>query len=82
MTTDRSCFLIQSDMNTWINICVVVEPYEDFQKVKDVALTAYYNWFEDEETDETITDYIKRHLNEKNLSYLIFTGPFNEDSID
>lgn len=81
MIEDRSCILLTSEMNNWIKICIVVEPYEDFLKVKDIASKAYDEWW-DNDSDETLTDYIRIKLDEENLSYCIFTGLFNEDEED
>lgn len=78
MIEDRSCILLTSEMNEWIRICIVVEPFEDFMKVKDIASKAYTEWF-NVDTDETIADYIKRKLDEQELSYEMFLGDFNED---
>ena len=81
MIEDRSCILLTSEMNNWIKICIVVEPYEDFTKVKDIASKAYDKWF-NIDTDEPISDYIRRKLDENELSYEMFLGNFDEDEED
>lgn len=71
MSEVRSAILLQSELNPWINICVVPDSYEDFNKVQYFAEKAYDDWFDDE-TDEPIGDYIKRKLDEAECGYEIY----------
>lgn len=81
MIIETSAIIIQSEMNPWINICITVNPYEDFLKIKEIAGSAYDEWF-NSDTDECISDYIKRKLDEAECSYEMFLGNFNEDEED
>lgn len=81
MIIETSAIIIQSEMNPWINICITVDPYEDFLKVKEIANKAYDEWF-NLDTDECISDYIKYKLDEADCSYEMFLGNFNEDEED
>lgn len=78
MITETSAILIQSELNPWINICITVDPYEDFLKVKEIASKAYDKYW-NSDTTECISDYIKRKLDEADCSYEMFLGDFNED---
>lgn len=78
MIEERSAIVIHSELNEWINICIVVEPYEDFMNVKEIASKAYDKWW-DSDTTECIGDYIKRKLDEAGCGYEMFLGDFNED---
>lgn len=78
MIEERSAIIIQSELNEWINICITVDPYEDFLKVKEIASKAYKKWFTSD-TTECISDYIKRKLDEAGCSFEMFFGNFNED---
>jgi hypothetical protein len=78
MIEQRSAIVIHSELNEWINVCIVVEPYEDFMKVKEIASEAYSEWW-DSDTSECIGDYIKRKLDETGCCYEMFLGDFNED---
>ena len=78
MIFETSAIVLYSDMNPWINICITVDPYEDFEKVKEIAGQAYDDWFE-MDTDECIGEYIERMLDEAECSYDIYYGNFNED---
>ena len=77
MIAETSAIILQSELNEWINICITVDPYEDFAKVKEVASKAYDNWF-NSDTTECISDYIKRKLDEAGCSYEMFFGEEEE----
>lgn len=81
MITETSAIVIQSEMNEWINICITVDPYEDFEKVKMVASEAYDEWFEGD-TDECIGEYIERKLEEAGCGFEIYYGDFDADEED
>lgn len=78
MSEVTSAILFRSEMNEWINICITVNPYEDFTKVQEIAEKAYEEWFETDSC-ECIGDYIKRKLDESECSYEMYLGNFNED---
>lgn len=80
MVAIRSAIILQSELNTWINICIVPHPYENFSAVKYVAEKAFEDWF-DEDTDEPIGDYIKRKLDEAECEYEIYYGTEEEEDI-
>lgn len=73
-----SAIILRSELNEWINICITVDPYEDFLKVKEIASRAYDKYW-NSDTTECISDYIKRKLDEADCSYEMFLGDFNED---
>lgn len=78
MLEKKDCILIQSEINEWINICIVVQKEENFEKIFHASAKAYDEWF-NIDSDEPIADYIKRKLNEEKFNFEIFTGPFDED---
>ena len=82
MVEIRSAIILQSELNSWINICITVGAYENLEEIQDVATKAFDDWFEDEETDETIGEYLKRKLSEKGHEPEIFFGKFNSDEDD
>lgn len=71
MAEIRKAILLRSELNPWIDICVVPDPYTDFDKIRCVAEKAYDDWFDDD-TDEPIGDYIKRKLDEAACLYEIY----------
>jgi len=78
MIIETRAILLQSEFNPWINICITVHESENFLKVKNIASFAYDEWF-NLDTDECISDYIKRKLDEAECNYEMFLGDFNED---
>lgn len=78
MISVTSAIVIQGELNEWIKICITVDPFEDLLKVQEIAEKAYTEWFEID-TDECISDYIKRKLDEFDCSYEMYLGNFNED---
>ena len=80
MVEIRSAIVLSSDLNCWMSICITVGPYEDFEAIKEIATKAYDDWFEDEESDETIGEYLKRKLAEKGHEPEIFFGNFESDT--
>lgn len=81
MLEKKDCIWIKSEMNNWINICILVHKKEDVEKIHQASEKAYDEWF-NIDTDEPITDYIQRKLNEENFEFEILTGPFNDDEED
>lgn len=78
MSEVKSAIILRSELNTWIDICIVPNNYEDFNKVRYFAEKAYDDWF-DEDTDEPIGDYIKRKLNEYECSFEIYYASEEEE---
>ena len=78
MIIETRAILLQSEFNPWINICITVYESENFLKVKNIASFAYDEWF-NLDTDECISDYIKRKLDEAECNYEMFLENFNED---
>ena len=73
----RSAILLRSELNPWIDICVIPGQNEDFSKVQYFAEKAYDDWFDDE-TDEPIGDYIRRKLDETECVYEIYNASMEE----
>lgn len=44
MIQKRNCILVCSDMNTWIDFCILVSD-KDFNKAMGVAAKAYDDWW-------------------------------------
>ena len=68
MSEVRSAIILRSELNPWIDFCIIPSPYEDFGKVQAIAEEAYYDWF-DKDTDEPIGNYIQRKLDEGLCNY-------------
>lgn len=71
MSIATSAIILRSELNPWIDICIVPDPYEDLNKVQCLAEKAYNDWFDDD-IDEPIGDYIKRKLDKAECNYEIY----------
>lgn len=69
---------VQSEMNPWINFCIAINNPKDLNQVYDFCQNLYNNWF-NIDTSETLTDYIKRNLKEKNFDCVIYIESTDED---
>ena len=78
MSEIRNAIILRSELNPWINICIIPCTYEDFGKVQYFAEKAYDDWF-DEDTAETIVDYIKRKLNDYECGFEIYYASEDEE---
>lgn len=74
LIVERRCINVWSDMNTWIDFCILVsEP--DFEMAKAIIEKAYSDWWDDD-TCETLADYVGICLKECGIEYEIY---FKED---
>ena len=80
MVQKRNCILVYSDMNTWIDFCILVSD-EDFNKAMEVTTKAYDDWWDSEETDFDIpiAEYICMKLTENNIESEIYFKNEEED---
>lgn len=76
MVTERRCINVWSDMNTWIDFCILVSD-ADFNKAKEVIDKAYDDWWELPDVQfEPIADYVCRCLTDNGIEHEIY---FKED---
>lgn len=71
MVQTKTCINVYSELNEWIDFCIVIDAHEDFVKAEEIVNKAYSDWF-DNETCEPITDYITRHLMENEIDFEIY----------
>ena len=65
MVNIRPCVNVYSEMNPWIDFCVVLENEKDISDAKEIIEQVYGEWFSDKnQTDEPIAEYISRRLRE------------------
>ena len=73
MIQTKTCINVYSDMNTWIDFCIVIGVYEDFAKAEEIVQKAYNDWWElPDEQFEPIADYISRCLMENEIEFEIY----------
>lgn len=77
MIKTSTCINVYSEMNTWIDFCIVIGAYEDLSKAEEVVQQAYDDWFELSDAQfEPIADYITARLTDEEIEYEIY---FKED---
>ena len=81
MVKIRTCINVYSEMNPWIDFCIVLENENDIFDAMEIIEQSYDSWFSlGNQTDEPIMDYISRKLTEVCIEHEIyFTGKEEED---
>ena len=73
MIKATSCINVYSDMNTWIDFCVVIGEYEDFGKAEDIVRKAYDDWWDLPDAQfEPIADYIAARLTDEDIEFEMY----------
>ena len=75
----KKCIWVVSDINTWIDFCILTE--NDVEKAKLIVETAYDEWFESTNC-ETIADYIGTKLYENGIEFEMYFKNESEDEED
>ena len=81
MVRTKTCINIYSEMNPWIDFCIVLENENDISNAREIIEQSYDSWFSAKnQTDEPIMEYISRRLNEVCIWHEIyFTDKEEED---
>ena len=82
MVQKRNCILIYSDMNTWIDFCILVSD-KDFNKAKEVIEKAYDDWWTLPDAEfEPIADWVSDKLKENGIEFEIYFKYEEEEESD
>ena len=81
MVRTKTCINIYSEMNPWIDFCIVLKNENDISDARKIIEQSYDSWFSAKnQTDEPIMEYISRRLNEVCIWHEIyFTDKEEED---
>lgn len=74
MVEERKCINIYSDMNSWMDLVLLVND-RDFDKAKSVVAKAYDDFWDDSKAEEecwTYGDWIGWKLKEANIEYEMY----------
>ena len=72
MIEKRSCINVWSDMNTWIDFCILVGEQVS-EKAQRIIEKAYEDWWElPDEIFEPLADYVCRCLARNEIVYEIY----------
>ena len=73
MIQTKTCINVYSDMNTWIDFCIVIGAYEDFTKAEEIVQKAYDDWWKLPDAQfEPIADWISRCLTKNDIEFEIY----------
>lgn len=81
MVRTKTCINVYSEMNPWIDFCIVLENKNEILDAREIIEQSYDSWFSAKnQTDEPIMEYISRRLNEVCIWHEIyFTDKEEED---
>ena len=81
MVRTKTCINVYSEMNPWIDFCIVLENENEILDARKTIEQSYDSWFSAKnQTDEPIMEYISRRLTEVCIEHEIyFTGKEEED---
>lgn len=81
MIQRRNCILVYSEMNTWIDFCILVSN-EDFNKTTQIVAKAYDDWWESSDADSlSISEYIGSCLKDNEIKFDIYYNNEDEDDM-
>ena len=68
-----TCINVYSDMNEWIDFCIVIGAYVDFIEAEEIVQKAYNEWWELSDAEFLpIADYISKQLAENDIDFEIY----------
>ena len=80
MIQTKTCINVYSDMNTWIDFCIVIGVYEDFTKAEEIVQKAYDDWWELPDAEFLpIAEYIGNCLEDNGIEFDMYYSNEEED---
>ena len=72
MIETRNCINVWSDMNTWIDFCILISD-KDLEKAEEIVRKAYDDWWELPDAQfEPLADWVSRRLKENEIEFEIY----------
>lgn len=79
MIVTRICINVFSELNPWIDFCILVDEMQ-FNKAKEIVEKAWDDWWDDDcGYDEPIADYISSCLTDNGIEHEIYFSDDNEE---
>ena len=83
MIQTKTCINVYSEMNPWIDFCIVISDEKDITDAKEIIEQAYDSWFSAKnQTDEPIMKYISRRLTEVCIWHEIYFFVMEEEDYE
>lgn len=70
MIEKQKCIHVYSDLNKWIDLCILVNK-EDLDKAEDIVDESYDDWFKNDSCD-TLSDHILDSLTKNDIPYQVY----------
>lgn len=68
-----NCINVYSDMNTWIDFCIILNDDRKLSQAEEIINKSYDEWWElPDAAFEPIADYIGRKLTENGIKFEIY----------
>ena len=81
MIQTKTCINVYSDMNTWIDFCIVIGTYDNFTKAEEIVQKAYDDWWELPDAQFLpIAEYIGNCLEDNGIKFDMYYN--NEEEND
>lgn len=73
MVQTTNCINVYSEMNTWLDFCIVITNHEDFAKAEEIVRKAHNDWWESpDENCDPIAEWIGRSLIDNDIDFEIY----------
>ena len=84
MLKTNTCINVYSEMNPFIDFCIIIGAYENLSKAEEIVQKAYDDWWELEDAySMPIADYIGSKLKENDIEFdVYFKGDETENAIE
>ena len=81
MVRTKTCINVYSEMNPWIDFCIVIADEKDILDAMEIIEQSYDSWFSSgNQTDEPIMEYISNKLKDACIWHEVyFSGKEEED---
>ena len=80
MIETKTCINVWSDMNTWIDFCIVIGAFENLSKAEEIIREAYDDWWElPDVAFEPLAEYVCRCLKDNEIEYEIYFKDESEE---
>lgn len=73
MIRTTNCINVFSDMNTWIDFCIILKDNHEFLRAEEIVRKAYDDWWELPDAQfEPIADWIGRCLEKNGIEFEMY----------
>ena len=83
MIKQKATINVYSEMNPWIDFCIVLADEKEVKIANEIIKQAYVGWFSpDSQTDEPIIEYISGRLKEVCIDHEVYSKGLEEEDYE